>query len=456
MVTTSDNFGKLNQNVKSLVDGLNNQFRKLGGQIGSVISDEMTETSDTLKTGFGFMKSSGISSLNFFQKTFALDGLRLKWQKKNFKMLETQVNLAKQERKSRLSTFKGGKKGGLLETLLMWFGLPMLWLTKGITALKGIFTFFKKLIPFEKILDKFKTWKLPKWTRFEGLRKMFTSIKKIPGIATLGKITKGLGKFVWWVGLALEIADFYSNYKKGFEQTQGDFDAKLKGGLKAGIEGFITSYGKMLSNANTWLSNQMGVEDITKNSTFRKTMTSTKNIMTQMLLRMLTPSNQNLDALMSDMELSKKGEIDKWFLNFGEKLKALPGLMWDWFKNLSVVKGINDAWNYFTGNDKKEVSESGGQLVRQKINDTRFDNLEKVNQKYFQDNWSKVNKNVELQQGIYQEMKTNNEYQRKIFEKETPAGDFHYSPPQQSLAIPDRSENRDISQMTSTEIGYTF
>ena len=100
-------------------------------------------------------------------------------------------------------------------------------------------------------------------------------------------------------------------------------EKKLTAGLTSGLDGFLTSYGQLIAKANTWLAGQMGVSDITKNKKFTNFMTKTKdntvNIMVGMLKRFLTPSNQNLDGLMSDLKLSDSGEIDNWFMTFGAK-----------------------------------------------------------------------------------------------------------------------------------------
>lgn len=446
----------ISQNIKQLLSDMKVHAQKLGSTIGGhlsdVMSDEMKMVNDTLKSGFTFAKDTTIKTLAFFGKTFGLDWKTLKVQVKQLKILKWITGQMQRTEKSRLARFKGGKKGGIWGWLLWLLGIPLAWLTKGKLAMVGVLKWFKGLIPIKKILDSLKFRKITRF--FEGLKGLFKSFEKLPGMKSLAKIGAGfrmLTKFFVWLETFFLGWDFMKGWQDSEGKTVGE---KFRAGFTNQIE-------KLLDRTIVWFFDIFDVIFKTDTSKHIKKFTDkwSKIVVAfwDTALSPFTGIEGGLDSLLSELGITEKGTIDNAIKSIKDKITKLPGMLLLWFKKLPGVNLISDTYDYLHKKIFGEESESGGQLIRQKINDTQFDDLENITKRVYQDNWKRIDKAAEQRAGFLKALEINNEYQKKIFEKEAGEGGLVYNPssaPQ--TIIPDSTGDKRIEDMTSAEIGYTF
>ena len=437
----------INQNIKDLVQGMKGHVQKLGSTIGGHISDvaseEMKMTATTIKSIFTFTKDTTIKTLAFFGKSFGLGWKTLKTGIGQLKVLTWIKNRMKREGKLKSGMFKKAKGGWVW--LLGLLGIPLEWLGKGVLALTAIVKWFKNLAPIKKLLDSMKFGKLSIF--FENMKKFFRGLPKLPGLKTFGTISKGfrfLTKFFIWLETFFLGWDFW----KGWEEAEGkSIGEKFRAGFTNQIE-------KLFDRTIVWMFEMFDLIFKTDTTpTVKKATDKWSKIVVAFWATALTPFTgfeNGLDSLLSELGITKKGEIDEWFKDFQAKIKSLPGLLLAWLKEWSGP--IGRAWDFFGGGDIEKDIQRGslpGSVIRPK---NTFDDLKKL---YPRENFLKADKQNEVRQGILTELKKNNEYQKKILEKESGSSTMVYSPGGQKPTM-DIPAGTDIEKMTEAQIGYTF
>lgn len=267
---------KLNVNVKSLVDGMKNNFQKaadtIGGHVQDVMSEEMKMSVDALKSGFASLKGAGETTVDFLRNGFVWEKtVAEKNQKKQTKSLLAIEDMMKFEMKKKLLAGKAVGKG-FLKGLFALIGVPIVALGAAIGGIMAVilkpFQVIKKLIApilFIAKLGLVKTiialsTKFPMFLK--GIRILgkvgtwFGKLLRLPGINLFVKgFAWGFKKLFWPLQLIISAIDFV----KGFQATEGDLLEKIKGGIKNVIVKFFEFPAKILGSAWDWLLNKLGI-----------------------------------------------------------------------------------------------------------------------------------------------------------------------------------------------------
>jgi len=305
-----DELKNISTGIKDLVKTTKDEFNKLAGKIGgeidSIMSDEIKMVTGHLKSGFDSFKNGASKMVSLLGGGFedgkyvALRGLGLQkketltsvkslkldthmakhilgYQKDDSKKNKEQLGLMKkmsrwqkviafwakwQGIKSRMS-WKRVAKGGIA-ALFALLAIPLIALGAIIASQVALIT-----RPFV-IIGKFianlfiESKKLTRWGRmfkvmlggrgafsgfFKGLNKLVKFFMKMPLIGPLLKGLKfGFNKLFWPLQIILSTIDFV----KGFMNTQGTIYEKIKGGIENVIVKFLEFPAQLLGSMWEW------------------------------------------------------------------------------------------------------------------------------------------------------------------------------------------------------------
>lgn len=267
---------KLNVNVKQLIDGMKQNFQKaadtIGGHVKDVMSEEISMTVDTLRSGFDSLKGAGESTVEFLKNGFVWEKtVAEKEQKKQTKALLSMEEMMSFQMKRTLLTGKQVGKG-FLKGLFSLLGIPIIALGAAIGGIMAViikpFQVLKKLIApvlFIAKLGLVKSiialsakfpWFLKGIRVLQTIGTWFGKLISLPGINLFVKgFSWGFKKLFWPLQLIISAIDFV----KGFQATEGDMLDKIKGGIKNVIIKFFEFPIRILGNAWDWLLRTLGI-----------------------------------------------------------------------------------------------------------------------------------------------------------------------------------------------------
>jgi len=225
----------ITQNLQSFFQAVKSQFLSLFG--------EESEWFDILNS----IKDSVMGFAGWFAKGFALIFSRTPaWAKSMVSTLKDMYKLQiKQMKMDFMDASGSGKKdGGILSKLGLIFVVIGAALGGWIKGKLMSMTLMWKGLKITKIFQSLRTALTTRFTSIttfltgkKGIvTKLWKVIKKLP---MLGKLIKGLGFGLKWLGWPIALLMGVIDFIKGYASTEGSMFDKIKAGLWAAIEGFI-------------------------------------------------------------------------------------------------------------------------------------------------------------------------------------------------------------------------